>query len=189
MNTERPSRSNGFAPVAAIETILVAVDCGHRSRALLQSAAALARCVGAKLVILHVYEPITYAPAHCDAQQLQSCVRLRQSQAEQRLADLREDLLDDPEVASAEFVVKPGMPEHEVCAVAREIRADLILMTTHGYRGVSHLFLGSKAEQIIRQAPCPILVLPALVEGGEEEGDVIQLRHDRFATDEPATTA
>jgi universal stress protein A len=170
-----PVPSAGCNAVAAIETILVPVDCGHRSLALLRSASALARRVGARLVLLHVYEPITYAPAHCDAVHLHECARKRHSEAEQKLEEIRRSLPDDPEVQSARLVAVGGYPEHEICVVAHETRADLIVACTHGYRGFNHFFLGSKAEQLIRSAPCPLLILPPLNEGAEEE-DVIGLR-------------
>jgi nucleotide-binding universal stress UspA family protein len=42
---------------------------------------------------------------------------------------------------------------------ARELAADLIITTTHGYTGLKHLLLGSTAENIVRRAPCPVLVV------------------------------
>jgi nucleotide-binding universal stress UspA family protein len=46
-----------------------------------------------------------------------------------------------------------------ILEVAREIRADLIITTTHGYTGLKHLMMGSTAENIVRRAPCPVLVV------------------------------
>jgi nucleotide-binding universal stress UspA family protein len=44
-----------------------------------------------------------------------------------------------------------------VVTVASEIDADLIVMKTHGRNGLSHLILGSVAEEAVRSAPCPVL--------------------------------
>jgi nucleotide-binding universal stress UspA family protein len=44
---------------------------------------------------------------------------------------------------------------------AREMAIDLIVMGTHGRRGLSHMFLGSVAERLVRTAPCPVLTLRA----------------------------
>lgn len=165
--------------MADIKTILAPIDCGHRSRALLRSAAALARCVGARLVILHVYEPVAYAPAHCGAQQLRECVCMRQRDAEARLAEVCDTLSADPAIRSARLVAVGGETGREICSVAKEVGADMIVVSTHGYRGLNHLFLGSKAEQLIRRAPCPTLILPPLAQGGEEERDLIELRVKR----------
>lgn len=47
---------------------------------------------------------------------------------------------------------------HEICKLAQEIPADLIVMPTHGYTGLKHVFLGSTAERVVQHAPCPVFV-------------------------------
>jgi nucleotide-binding universal stress UspA family protein/DNA-binding response OmpR family regulator len=47
---------------------------------------------------------------------------------------------------------------HEVCRLAKELPADLIVMPTHGRTGLKHVFLGSTAERVVQHAPCPVLV-------------------------------
>ncbi len=171
----RSFRRNSSGAVADIATILVPVDCGPRSRALLRSAAALARVVGGHLVILHVYEPLTYAPAHTTAEQLRICQDVRLRKASERIQLLRGEFLDDPEVQSATLIAIGGFPDDTIREMAIRTHADLIVASTHGYRGFNRLFLGSRAEQLIRNVPCPILILPAAVEGSDEEKDVIEL--------------
>jgi nucleotide-binding universal stress UspA family protein len=46
----------------------------------------------------------------------------------------------------------------EVCQLAREIGADLIVTSTHGRTGLKHLFLGSTAERVVQHSPCPVFV-------------------------------
>jgi nucleotide-binding universal stress UspA family protein len=46
-----------------------------------------------------------------------------------------------------------------VVRVATEVDADLIVLKTHGRKGLSHLILGSVAEEVLRTAPCPVLTL------------------------------
>jgi nucleotide-binding universal stress UspA family protein len=60
-----------------------------------------------------------------------------------------------------ETCLREGQPVHELLAVAREQNADLVVVATHGHTGLSHLFLGSTAEQIVRLAPCPVLTVRA----------------------------
>ena len=55
--------------------------------------------------------------------------------------------------------VLSGRPFEEVCKLASEIEADLIVLPTRGYSGLKHVVLGSTAERIVRFAPCPVLVL------------------------------
>ena len=52
-----------------------------------------------------------------------------------------------------------GRPYEEICKLAREIAADLIVMPTRGYSGLKRVLLGSTTERVIRHAPCPVLVL------------------------------
>jgi nucleotide-binding universal stress UspA family protein len=52
-----------------------------------------------------------------------------------------------------------GVPAADIVQLATEVRADLIVLGTHGRRGMSHLLLGSVAEQVVRTAPCPVLTV------------------------------
>ncbi len=55
--------------------------------------------------------------------------------------------------------IRVGAVAAEICNLATEIRADLIVVGTHGRRGVQRLLLGSVAEKTVRLAPCPVLVV------------------------------
>jgi len=60
------------------------------------------------------------------------------------------------------IVLKPSDPVYmEIIKYAKKQKVDLIVMSTHGRTGIKHLFLGSVAERIIRQSPCPVMVVPA----------------------------
>lgn len=87
------------------------------------------------------------------------------------LAKLERDMIADAEKQLAEFAGKKGtcavpvetrvsMGEAvwEICKVAEEFHADLIIMGSHGRTGLSHVFLGSVAERVVRHASCPVLV-------------------------------
>jgi nucleotide-binding universal stress UspA family protein len=54
---------------------------------------------------------------------------------------------------------RTGTAYEEICAVARELKADLIVIATHGYTGYKRMFLGSTAERIVQHSPCPVLVV------------------------------
>jgi nucleotide-binding universal stress UspA family protein len=56
-------------------------------------------------------------------------------------------------------VVRSGDSVEEIIQFAEESGADLIVMATHGRGGLSHILMGSTAEQVIRKAPCPVLTL------------------------------
>jgi nucleotide-binding universal stress UspA family protein len=48
---------------------------------------------------------------------------------------------------------------HEICRLAQQIPADLIIMPTHGYTGFRHVFLGSTAERVVQHSPCPVFIV------------------------------
>lgn len=54
--------------------------------------------------------------------------------------------------------IRGGRPYQEIVRVAREIDTDLIVLSTRGHSGLKHLLLGSTAERVVRNAPCPVLV-------------------------------
>ncbi len=61
-------------------------------------------------------------------------------------------------VRNATFHIRAGRPFDQICQLASEIRADLIVLSTHGRSGWERAVMGSTAERIIRHAPCPVLV-------------------------------
>jgi universal stress protein A len=55
--------------------------------------------------------------------------------------------------------VVTGDPATEIVGMAKEEKADLIVLPTHGRTGLSHVFFGSVAEKVVRHAECPVLTL------------------------------
>ncbi|MDB5309743.1 MAG: universal stress protein [Gemmataceae bacterium] len=55
--------------------------------------------------------------------------------------------------------VRVGSPAAEIVAAAGDLKADLVCLGTHGRGGLAHLLLGSVAERVVRQAPCPVLTV------------------------------
>jgi nucleotide-binding universal stress UspA family protein len=79
-----------------------------------------------------------------------------------RLAQERVDaILERFDRSSTAIVgqVREGTPWREIDRAAREGHVDLIVMGTHGRRGLPHALLGSVAEKVVRTAPCPVLVV------------------------------
>ena len=60
-----------------------------------------------------------------------------------------------------DFILRTGDPRDMILQTAKEIHADLIVIGTHGRRGISRFLLGSVAEAIVRSAPCPVLTVRA----------------------------
>jgi nucleotide-binding universal stress UspA family protein len=59
-----------------------------------------------------------------------------------------------------EIVTKFGREDNEIIKFAKQEKADLIVMGTHGRTGIEHVFFGSVAEKVLRNSPFPVLVIP-----------------------------
>jgi universal stress protein A len=55
--------------------------------------------------------------------------------------------------------VRTGVPDIDIVRAAQELGVDLIVMVTHGRKGIERLVMGSVTEHVVREAPCPVLVL------------------------------
>lgn len=136
----------------AIHTILHPTDFSPQSASALHVACALARDHGAHLVLLHVAtEPLRtfgemgFPPPidDCKDTLLEQLQGLEVHDAELRLSHRLEE----------------GEPAEEILRVANLCGADLIVMGTHGRRGLARLLMGSVAARVVRGAPCPVLTL------------------------------
>jgi nucleotide-binding universal stress UspA family protein len=144
------------APVQ-IKRILVPTDFSAHARDALDHARSLAGKFDARLTLLHVFEPINLAYESISAQMI-DCAQRAEDDARELLADLYAELKDAPGPAvHAVFVT--GRPEEKIVGMAKKLKQDLIVISTHGHTGLKHLFLGSVAERVLRLATCPVLVL------------------------------
>jgi nucleotide-binding universal stress UspA family protein len=64
-----------------------------------------------------------------------------------------------PQVSAATAVVVQGQPGEEICIEAGRRGVSLIVIATHGHTGLRHYLLGSVAEEVVRRAPCSVLVI------------------------------
>jgi len=79
-----------------------------------------------------------------------------EGEARRELEKLADAYLPD---GSYEVMVKSGDPAQIINSVGREIGADLIVIATHGRRGLSHLIMGSVTEKVVREASCAVLTV------------------------------
>jgi universal stress protein A len=147
----------GGGPRLQLRSILVPTDFSRPSLKALHYAAALAAQFGAKLTLLNVVEPIgptpdfAYNPVVLDNETVTANAK---EQLQRLLA--RQGI----NVALVEkTLVRHGVPFNEISGAASRLKADLIVIATHGYTGLKHVFLGSTAERVVRHAPCPVLVV------------------------------
>jgi nucleotide-binding universal stress UspA family protein len=144
-----------------IRTILVPTDFSESAARALGWARMLGRAFGARIAVLHVLDlPLVWMPVGG----LGSIpTPVPSGAADQLTAEARTILetigQDVPEVT--ERLLRTGHPREVILASATEIGADVIVMGTHGRRGVSDLFIGSVAEHVVRHSPVPVWTVRA----------------------------
>ena len=138
-----------------IRMIIMPTDFTNNSGHVLNYASEIAKKFHAKVLIMHVIDPFTYSVT--DAMQVIDHYVPLKTIAQPMVEDLQKRLKKRC-VKSSTFITK-GTPYLEIIRKARQTRADLIVMGTHGRTGAKHLLMGSVAERVVRLAPCPVLTV------------------------------
>ena len=143
--------------------ILVPTDFSDPSDAALEYARALAARFGASLHLLHVVEPAS-VPGPLDADVFSGESGLTQEKlfedAKARLAHRAASAGSSGLRVSTEIIV--GRSARSIVDYAKARGMHLIVMGTHGRSGMAHLLMGSVAEKVVRNAPCPVLTVRSL---------------------------
>jgi nucleotide-binding universal stress UspA family protein len=149
-----------------LKRILVPTDFSAHSARALEHAVDLAKRFEARLIVLHSLEPIHLAaPAdlYGSAPTLTTLMEGERRCAKEELARIGGRL--QKRGVAVRTVLASGTPHAAIVEAVAQLDADLIVMATHGRSGLSHLFIGSVAEKVVRAAPCPVLTVR-----GEEDG-------------------
>jgi nucleotide-binding universal stress UspA family protein len=130
-------------------------ECAAHAQA---TAVDLARKLDAEIVLLQVLvETPLYGETILNMPKVQSVYDAQRKWAEAtleaRIGDLRQRGM------KASWRVQVGVPFQEIVRIAKEERADMIVMGTHGRTGLNRALLGSVAERVVRLAPCPVLTV------------------------------
>ncbi|HWB86593.1 MAG TPA: universal stress protein [Bryobacteraceae bacterium] len=141
-----------------IDTILCPVDFSEFSEKAYDYAYSLARHYKAKLFILHVVEPLIpvyrgyLSPTFVD----DVCAR-QDADAQEQMQNL--EARQKSEKVESEALVQWGFVPDSIISFAEEHKVDLIVMGTHGRRGLDRLTMGSTTERVLRKAPCAVLAV------------------------------
>ncbi len=161
-----------------IQTILHPTDFSENSRPAFETACALARDYHAALVVLHVMMP-SVSPVY----QAPVPDPLRPAESQESLAELPWPQPSDPQIR-VEHRLAEGDPAEEILRLTEALRCDLVVMGTHGTTGLGRFLTGSVAEEVLRKAVCPVLVVRpplrarpgALTDATANPGDLIDAR-------------
>jgi nucleotide-binding universal stress UspA family protein len=143
-----------------IKRILAPTDLSKASLQGVSYAARLASSQKAELILLYAEDVTSYVPGEIygagvvasllDETRRQAEISIRKLRDRYRRAGLR-----------CRAVLVTGQPSRTITETARKLRADWIVLATHGRSGFSHVLLGSVAERVVRSASCPVLTVRA----------------------------
>lgn len=141
--------------------ILYCTDFSENARAALPFAVDMAKKYGATLHFVHVYqEPDHIAEFEISSTLKMDWVRVAHgigAETEKKLKALCEEVRQ--EVKACHSALLRGKPYREIVRYAKENNIDLIILASHGLSGLEHVLFGSTAERVLRESPCPILVI------------------------------
>jgi nucleotide-binding universal stress UspA family protein len=141
----------------SLKHILVPVDFSLSSIRALEYAMEFARQFGARLTLLHVVEPALYPDSHLKAPVAEETNQNLLQAARERLEEFRVDKVR--EIVPAETLVRMGRAYSEIPDTAKALGADLVVVGTSGHPGLKQVVMGSTAERVVRNAPCPVLTV------------------------------
>ncbi|RYX83860.1 universal stress protein [bacterium] len=129
--------------------VLWPTDWSEPSERALDDAIAISARHGAQLLMLHVLEPPEMEPLVWE--------RRQRAEMQERFREL---CARKPEAKEAQQLIGYGVAAEEIIRIAVEKGVDLIVMSTQGRTAWQRLKLGSVAQKVVRQVPCPILLIP-----------------------------
>ncbi|MCA9580711.1 MAG: universal stress protein [Myxococcales bacterium] len=143
--------------------VMITTDLSDASGVALAAGADVAKRVGAKVTLVHVFDPMPMVPPMAMAPGYtlgENIVAEIRASIAKGLDRQKKEILGD--VESVEIQILEGSsPARVACEFAESAGVDLIVVGTHGRKGPSRWILGSVAERIVRIAPCSVLVARA----------------------------
>ena len=144
------------------QPILVPVDFSRHSKKALLKACELSECMKLPLIVLHVVHDPADMPGYYTRAAKKKLVRIEDlalQMFEDFIKALKKKYPDVKALKHLETMMVIGLPVTRILEVAEKVNADMIVMGSQGRTGLQHMMLGSKAEQIVRLAPIPVMIV------------------------------
>ncbi len=142
--------------------ILVPVDFSVHSEKALLLAAEMADQFDSPMVILHVIHDPGEAPGYYSVKGRHKQLKRMEDVAHEMLNDFQNIFIkkhpDLKMVKEAKKILVSGLPVNRILEIAKKIHAKMIVMGSQGRTGLSHILLGSKAEQVVRLSRIPVTI-------------------------------
>lgn len=150
-----------------IKKILAPVDFSHVCKSGVRYALELGRAQGAEVIVYHVIGLTeAWLAKHDEFSSVAELVAEKRQKVVKFLAENFADILSQVAVRDA---VDVGVPHRMIVAKAKEEKVDIIVMSTFGMSGISHMRIGSVTEMVVGRAPCPVLSVRGTVEAEPRE--------------------
>ena len=144
-------------------SILVPVDFSEHSVAALLLAAEFANKLDASLTVLHVVHDLGEAPGYYSVKGHNKVLRRMEDVARDMMDAFMSDMMKKhPEftaLKTAGTMLVVGLPVSRILEIAKKTHARMIVMGSQGRTGLSHVLMGSKAEQVMRLSPIPVTIV------------------------------
>ncbi|HXH65006.1 MAG TPA: universal stress protein [Mariprofundaceae bacterium] len=143
-----------------IKRIVVPTDFSPHGRHAVASALEYARLFKAELHVLHVVVPQVYQSEMPEMMMppVEDFTEDRLEAARKRLREWQKTMPGDVDIQT-HVIESTKNADDAICEFADSMDADLIVIGSHGHTGLMHMLLGSTAEQVVRHAKCPVLVV------------------------------
>lgn len=151
-----------------MKKILIAIDYDPTAQNIAETGFELAKSMNAEVTLLHVvadytyYSSLDYSPimgfdsfSNLGVVQTSTVVDL-QNAAQEYLDKTKKFLGDD----SIKTIIKEGDSGEAIIETAKELNADIIVMGSHGRRGLEKMLMGSVAENVLRRSHVPLFIIP-----------------------------
>lgn len=145
------------------EKVLIATDLSPASLPAIDKGAVLARQFGLAVHLIYVYDPTLLSPLYLLpggplSMPSSDKVTAFEEGIRQRMRQLQSERLTGVKSVDLHIRQDPSS-DQGICAAARELGAELLIIGTHGRTGLNRVLIGSVAERVVRHAPCPVLTV------------------------------
>jgi len=140
--------------------ILMGTDFSDYSKDAFDYAVLLAKQFGAELFLLHALEmPAFFVPSvgRAAGPDVVNWIHALKEEEQKKLQPLEAEARQKG--VQVQSILKEGTPAQEILNTAGEVRAELIVLGTHGRTGLDRFMIGSVAERVMGQALCPIVLV------------------------------
>ena len=143
-----------------MKTILAPIDFSNISNAVVDQAATLARAVEGRVILLAVIQPPVVMSEYAAMMDIAEITAAGEKHAARQLDRLQERITD----VASDTIQTVGSPIANILDQAAKLKADYIVMGSHGHTAFYDLLVGSTTHGVLMRAKCPVVIVPAVKE-------------------------